>query len=199
MAYVAIYDSRRWVRSDSTDTTIVLPVVAGGTGSTSSTGNGAVVLANGPTLIAPNVGAGGTGTTTSTLVINSGSGAGAFAFLIFERNAAEKAGIAVAAGPGQFTPAAVANDFIIRSAQKIIFSADGGITDHVSIGPTGVLAMLNAPMLLKAYTVATLPAGVLGYHTIVTDALGPAYGAAVVGGGAVVTPVYYNGAAWIVG
>lgn len=31
-SYVVVYDARRWVRSDSTDTTFLLPVVAGGSG-----------------------------------------------------------------------------------------------------------------------------------------------------------------------
>lgn len=51
-----------------------------------------------------------------------------------------------------------------------------------------------------AYTVATLPtAGTQGRRAWVTDALAPAFGAAVVGGGAVVIPVFDTGAAWIVG
>jgi hypothetical protein len=54
---------------------------------------------------------------------------------------------------------------------------------------------------LRVYTVATLPAGVTGNTAYVSDALGPAFGAAVVGGGAVDVPVYYDGgaAAWTVG
>ena len=46
------------------------------------------------------------------------------------------------------------------------------------------------------YTVSGLPAGVTGARAYVTDASGPTYGATVVGGGAVVTPVFYNGSAW---
>ena len=50
------------------------------------------------------------------------------------------------------------------------------------------------------YLVAGLPvAGTAGRRSWVTDALAPAFGAAVVGGGAVVIPVFDNGAAWIVG
>lgn len=49
-------------------------------------------------------------------------------------------------------------------------------------------------------TVATLPAGATqGDRAFVTDALAPAWNTAVAGGGAVVTPVYYNGAAWTAG
>lgn len=51
-----------------------------------------------------------------------------------------------------------------------------------------------------AYTVATLPAaGTQGRRAWVTDALAPAFGAAPVGGGAVVIPVFDNGTIWIVG
>ena len=49
---------------------------------------------------------------------------------------------------------------------------------------------------MKGYTVGTLPAGVTGAWAYVTDASGPTYGATVVGGGSVVTPVFYNGSNW---
>ena len=50
------------------------------------------------------------------------------------------------------------------------------------------------------FTVATLPApvaGIEGLHASVSNALAPAYGATVAGGGAVHVPVYCNGTAWI--
>jgi hypothetical protein len=50
---------------------------------------------------------------------------------------------------------------------------------------------------LAQYTVATLPTGVQGDNAYVTDALAPTYMATVVGGGSVVTPVFYNGSSWI--
>ena len=49
-------------------------------------------------------------------------------------------------------------------------------------------------------TVAGLPAaGNVGARYFVTNALGPVFGAAVAGGGAVKVPVYDDGANWIVG
>jgi hypothetical protein len=50
---------------------------------------------------------------------------------------------------------------------------------------------------LAQYTVGTLPTGVQGDNAYVTDALAPTYMAIVVGGGSVVTPVFYNGSSWI--
>ena len=59
---------------------------------------------------------------------------------------------------------------------------------------------LTLPQLrTTVLTVATLPVGVAGARAAVSDALAPAFGAAVVGGGAVTMPVFYNGAAWVVG
>jgi hypothetical protein len=55
----------------------------------------------------------------------------------------------------------------------------------------------NAP-----YTVATLPSASttgVGSRAFVTDASGPAFGATVVGGGAVAVPVYSDGTNWKVG
>ena len=59
---------------------------------------------------------------------------------------------------------------------------------------------LTAPQYrTTVYTVATLPAAVASARAFVNDALAPAFGAAVVGAGAVSVPVYYDGAVWKVG
>jgi hypothetical protein len=55
---------------------------------------------------------------------------------------------------------------------------------------------------LTNYTVATLPSAVTsgkGARSFVTDALAPVFGATVVTGGAVATPVYSDGTNWKVG
>ena len=55
---------------------------------------------------------------------------------------------------------------------------------------------------LTNYTVATLPSAVTsgtGARTFVSDALAPVFGATVVTGGAVATPVYSDGTNWKVG
>jgi hypothetical protein len=57
----------------------------------------------------------------------------------------------------------------------------------------------SVPHRLPSYSVAGLPAGVTGDRAIVTDASGPTFLAAAVGGGAVVCPVFHNGTTWIVG
>lgn len=56
----------------------------------------------------------------------------------------------------------------------------------------------TVPIRSNDYTVATLPTGVNNMRTFVTDALAPAWGVAVVGGGAVRVPVYFDGT-WKVG
>lgn len=73
---------------------------------------------------------------------------------------------------------------------------------EVNNGTGGTFADLWGRILrtATAFTVATLPAaGTAGRRAYVTNALTPAYGAAVVGGGAVVSPVFDTGAAWVVG
>ena len=52
-------------------------------------------------------------------------------------------------------------------------------------------------MRLMGYTVATLPSGVVGDTAYVNDATLPTYLGALVGGGAVTCPVFYNGTAWV--
>lgn len=70
---------------------------------------------------------------------------------------------------------------------------------NVGIGTTTAPSMLTVAGLInmKNYTVATLPAGTRGDICYVTDALAPTFLAAIVGGGAVVSPVFFNGAAWV--
>lgn len=61
----------------------------------------------------------------------------------------------------------------------------------------GTISPYKALMRLQAYTVATLPAGSAGDVAYVTDATAPTYLGALVGGGAVKTPVFFSGAAWV--
>lgn len=77
----------------------------------------------------------------------------------------------------------------------------GGVTFD-AIGSGAAFSFLDKvsvsnPINLKNYTVATLPTGVRGDVAYVTDALAPAFLTAAVGGGAIVTPVFYNGANWV--
>jgi len=56
--------------------------------------------------------------------------------------------------------------------------------------------------MYAVYTVATLPSAVTsgkGTRAFVSDALSPTFGATVVTGGAVATPVYSDGTNWKVG
>ena len=72
----------------------------------------------------------------------------------------------------------------------------------LSMYGANVVIDANRLFVPRNYTVATLPvAPASGAKAHVTDALGPVFGAAVVGGGAVDVPVYYDAgaAAWFVG
>lgn len=76
----------------------------------------------------------------------------------------------------------------------------GGV-QKFAVSNTGVVS-LAAPLVTQGYTVATLPATaaagmVTGARAHVTDATAPTYNGALVGGGAVTVPVFYNGAAWV--
>lgn len=78
-----------------------------------------------------------------------------------------------------------------------------GVTVQLLRNPTGTSNLVTggafsagSTLATGGYTVATLPAGVTGARAYVTDATTPTYNAALVGGGAVVVPVFYNGTAW---
>lgn len=58
--------------------------------------------------------------------------------------------------------------------------------------------MFNGEVIrLKAFTVASLPAGTEGDRAYVTDASAPTYNGALTGGGTVKIPVFFNGTAWV--
>jgi hypothetical protein len=71
-----------------------------------------------------------------------------------------------------------------------------GRRDTAGPDPVFLRPNLGTP-LTRGYTVATLPPGTIGMRAYVTDATAPAYNAALVGGGVVTVPVFYNGAAWV--
>jgi len=60
-------------------------------------------------------------------------------------------------------------------------------------------AQFTGPVGTGTYLVANLPSGILGRRAFVTNALAPAFGSTVVGGGAVGVPVYFDGSNWKVG
>lgn len=69
---------------------------------------------------------------------------------------------------------------------------------NVGIGITPAVKLdVDGPIRAKGYTVATLPAGVQGMIAFVTNALTPTFLTTVVGGGTVITPVFYNGTNWV--
>jgi hypothetical protein len=86
-----------------------------------------------------------------------------------------------------------------RGAAAAVASIEfGNATDNPAYNFLGAgNVTVGGPIITKGYTVATLPAGTLGMVAHVTDALAPAFLAVVVGGGAVKTLVFYNGAAWV--
>lgn len=100
------------------------------------------------------------------------------------------------------------------TAGRVTFAGTAGIltddadftfaTDTLTVtkivGSTSIKSALlesTGTVRLKGYTVATLPAGTVGDTTYVTDALLPAFLAPIAGGGAVVTPVFYDGTNWV--
>ncbi len=75
-------------------------------------------------------------------------------------------------------------------------TSDVARSDAFSVYKNGN-SVFGGTVRLKNYTVATLPIGVLGDTAIVTDATAPTYLGALVGGGAVKCPVFFNGVAWV--
>ena len=78
------------------------------------------------------------------------------------------------------------------------YLATGSGSNTATLGNTSITrTILRGAVQQTGYTVASLPAGSQGMFAYVTDALAPTYMTAIVGGGAVVTPVFHNGTSWV--
>jgi len=84
-----------------------------------------------------------------------------------------------------------------KETGKIYITVNNGTSMQSVIAIEGERVILDKPLKLKGYTVATLPTGVQGDTAFVTDALTPSYLVTIVGGGSIVTPVFYNGTTWV--
>lgn len=90
-----------------------------------------------------------------------------------------------------FTPTGTTRQTLAYLGLAQTFTANQTFSANVIMsGATSVIR-------LKGYTVATLPAGTQGDTAFVTDSLAPTFLATVVGGGAIVTTVFYNGTSWV--
>jgi hypothetical protein len=99
----------------------------------------------------------------------------------------------------------VASTTITGTTQKSIDIGTNGVSGSstvITLGSavSGALSAtnINGTLKLQGYTVATLPtAGTIGRTAYVTDALAPTYLGVLTGGGAIKTPVFDNGTAWV--
>lgn len=90
--------------------------------------------------------------------------------------------------------------FLSNADNTYDIGASGATRPRTGYFGTSIVApsiVSTATITLKGYTVATLPAGTVGMTAYVTDALAPTFLATVVGGGAITTPVFYNGTNWV--
>lgn len=83
----------------------------------------------------------------------------------------------------------------LNNVFRLYFNRVDAILDQLKADTTVIPPLTN-------YTVAGLPSAVtsgVGARSFVTDALAPTFGATVVTGGAIATPVYSDGTNWKVG
>ncbi|MCQ6960160.1 SGNH/GDSL hydrolase family protein [Mucilaginibacter aquariorum] len=99
-----------------------------------------------------------------------------------------KGSVALGGNPTTTTQAAGTNNTTIATSEALFAERAATITLTNKT--------LATPKLI-GYTVAALPAGAIGMMAYVTDATAPTYLGVLTGGGTVVTPVFYNGTAWV--
>ena len=132
------------------------------------------------------------GTTASQSAVASGDGLGTLNFSGWGgSNLAQ--GVYIKAFVDTYVSTSDVSTYLTFSTRAAATSAP---VEALRITSTQKVVAANT-IATAGYTVATLPAGTVGDRAYVTDALAPAYGVAVAGGGAVTIPVFYNGAAWI--
>lgn len=104
-------------------------------------------------------------------------------------------------GSDKFLVNGTLGDFGISAIASLVLYGGNQATNKLVMSATGatITGTLTGSSTIKTggYTVATLPAGTVGMRAYVTDATAPTYLGALTGGGAVVCPVFYNGAAWV--
>ena len=108
--------------------------------------------------------------------------------------ATDKAGGSLILAPGLSTGTGNNQILFQTSTPGTTGTSDNALATRVTIDSSTML--MGMPLSLKAYTVATLPTGVTGMIAYVTDALTPTFLTPIVGGGAVKTPVFYDGTNW---
>lgn len=130
--------------------------------------------------------------TTGYLNLALGVNAGSFLANGSSSNSTADNGIYIGQNSKAST-AGLTNEIVIGNG------AVGSGSNTVTLGDSAITKTVLKGVInsAKTYTVATLPTGVLGDRTTVTDALAPTFLGVVAGGGAVVTPVFYNGTNWV--
>lgn len=132
------------------------------------------------------------------------------------RNLADSADAAITAAGGTFSGGLVvglnvslannqafqwgANDFIQGNASTHTLSIFTNGSQVISLG-SSQQAVFGGQVVMKNYTVGTLPTGITYGRAFITDQLTACAGIGVAptGGGSVVCPVFYNGSAWVGG
>lgn len=107
----------------------------------------------------------------------------------------DTAGTNLTINASQGTGSGVGGSIIFQTAAA---NSGGGATVQNTLATAMVIDSVKTVRLGTGYTVATLPAaGTAGRRTYVTDATAPTFLGALIGGGAVVCPVFDNGTAWV--
>lgn len=95
----------------------------------------------------------------------------------------------------------IASDLTVATGtgptERFRISNSGAASFNGNAVSMGALTATTA--ITSNYAVASLPAGSIGMRAFANNALAPTFGAAVVGGGAVVVPVFHDGVSWKVG
>lgn len=170
--------------------------INGNSGSTAITLNGNTTVGNSASF--QTTGTVSLSSTTTTVAISIGSGA------TTTGNTATTNIGAGATASGGAKVVHIGDAGLAGSTTTITIGSTAGTSTTTLNGAVTAVTALTSPLLiatdrvrLKGYTVATLPAGTQGDVAFCTDLLAPAFFTIVVGGGAVVGTVFFNGTNWV--
>jgi hypothetical protein len=183
----------------------LVPVSAGGTGTTTSTGTGSVVLSDSPTFTTAITSTGAlqlTGSDTVAQNIATAQTTGSLSI----GGASATGSIAIGRSTGNQTVSIAVGNTASGSTKTVNIGAGGsaGGICNIVLGGVSTTTLITARGAIqnKVYTVATLPTGAVGMRAFVSDALNTAFNDIATSGGSVGTgnkPVYHDGTYWRIG
>ncbi len=123
--------------------------------------------------------------------VNGGASAAALTTILADQSTGTNASLFLTPRTGAFGVGILSTG----NASDLVFQTNFNETMRITASSQNLT--MAKPIILKGYTVDTLPSGVTGARVYVTDAVACTFLATPVHNGSIICPVFYNGSAWV--